>query len=677
MKKLLIAFGVLVLLLLAAVLVVPQLIPVETYKNQITAQVRAATGRELVIGGDMDVSVIPKVAVSMKNVTFSNAPGARSAEMATLGSLDVELAIWPLLSGEVEVDRFVLVDPVINLEVDAQGRPNWQFATAAAEGQPAAGAGSGEESGGGPGLSNLRLGDIRLVNGLVTYVDARTGVEQRIGGIDMTLKLPDLDSAFSADGDLVWNDKEIALKLGVEKPRALMTNGTTGVTADVSADPVKLGFGGNVTAGATPKVGGKIDLAVPSLRELAAWAGSPLPEGGGLEPLAIRGTLAAEGQKVSFTDAEIELDEIKSKGELAVDTSGARPSLQGRLDVEMLDVNPYLPEPQEGTASAPAGSGGGGTAQAGWSQEPIDLSGLKAADADFTLTVGGIKVQKIEIGKSALTLRLKGGRLVADLTEMALYDGNGTATVVVDGSGNVPAIEHKLNISGVQAQPLLTAAADFGRLSGTANADIAVTARGASQAALVAASQGKGAVKFADGAIEGINLAAMVRNVQSAFLDSSAKETQKTDFSELSGTFKIANGILKNDDLQMLSPLLRITGAGTVDLPDRTVDYRVEPKAVASLTGQGGKEDLSGIMVPVIIEGPWDDISYKPDLAGILKQQVDPGKALEQLKEGGAEGLKGLIPGIPGGSGDTTGESGSGTGSAPKPADALKGLFGR
>jgi len=677
MKKLLIAVAVLVVLLLAAVVVVPQLIPVETYKNQITAQVRAATGRELIIGGDMNVSVIPKVAVSMEKVTFANAPGARSAEMVTLGSLDVELAIWPLLSGEVVVDRFVLIEPVINLEVDRQGRPNWQFAEAGT-GQPAAGGGAGQ--GGGDGttsLSDLRLGDIRLVDGLVTYFDARTGAEQRVSGIDMTLRLPDLDSAFSAEGDFVWNDEEIALKLGADKPRALMTNGTTGVTAELSAAPVQFRFGGDVTAGAAPEVAGKIDLSVPSVRGLAAWTGSPLPEGGGLEPLAIRGTLAAEGQKVTFSDAEIEIDAIKSKGELFVDASGARPFLKGRLDVEMLDVNPYLPAPQEGTPASGAGGGSGQpSAQAGWSREPIDLSGLKAVDADFTLTTGGIKVQKIEIGKSALTVRLKGGRLVADLTEMALYDGQGTATVVVDGSGSVPAIEHRLNISGVQAQPLLNAAADFGRLSGTVNADVGVTARGASQAALIAASQGKGAVKFADGAIEGINLAGMVRNVQSAFLDPSARETQKTDFSELSGTFTIANGILKNDDLQMLSPLLRITGAGTVDLPQRTVDYRVEPKAVASLTGQGGREDLGGVMVPVIIEGPWDNIGYKPDLAGILKQQIDPGKALEQLKEGGVEGLKGLIPG---GSGSSDGTSGTGAsgGTAPSPADALKGLFGR
>jgi AsmA protein len=179
-----------------------------------------------------------------------------------------------------------------------------------------------------------------------------------------------------------------------------------------------------------------------------------------------------------------------------------------------------------------------------------------------------------------------------------------------------------------------------------------------------------------DGAIKGINLAAMVRNVSTAFLDAGAGQEQKTDFAELSGTFNITSGILSNDDLKLLSPLLRITGKGTSDLPKRTVNYRVTPKAVASVEGQGAAGDEAGVAVPVIIEGPWHNLSYKPDLAGLVEDIAkDPTKALEniegtvkQIEEGGTEGVGKILEGLTGGS-EGSEEGGDGV------QDKLKNLF--
>jgi AsmA protein len=251
--------------------------------------------------------------------------------------------------------------------------------------------------------------------------------------------------------------------------------------------------------------------------------------------------------------------------------------------------------------------------------------------------------------------------LTTKLTEIALYGGNGTATITADGAAAVPAVTAKLDLSGLQANPALKDAIDMDRIEGTLNANMNVAMRGASQRVMITAMGGNGKILFADGAIRGINIAAMVRNAASAFLDSSARENQKPDFAELSGTFNIVRGVLTNNDLALLSPLLRVGGKGAVDLPNRTVNYRIEPKVVASTQGQGGNTDTSGIKVPVLVSGPWDNLSYKPDLAemidGIAK---DPKKALE--------GLKNLIPG----------QGGSRGGSAlPKPEDTLKKLFGR
>lgn len=166
-----------------------------------------------------------------------------------------------------------------------------------------------------------------------------------------------------------------------------------------------------------------------------------------------------------------------------------------------------------------------------------------------------------------------------------------------------------------------------------------MSAIGGSEAAIVQSLRGKGAFIFRDGAVKGFNLGAMVRKVEGAFLDASAGKAQQTDFSELSATFVVNKGIAVNKDLSMKSPLFRVSGAGQADMPARTVDYRVEPKAVASAQGQGGSGDIAGISVPVLIKGPWHDVSYRPDLAGAAMELLkSPGKALEAVS-GAAGGV--------------------------------------
>jgi AsmA protein len=221
---------------------------------------------------------------------------------------------------------------------------------------------------------------------------------------------------------------------------------------------------------------------------------------------------------------------------------------------------------------------------------------------------------------------------------MALYQGKGQGKFTADGSGAAPAIAMSFDLSGVAIQALAKDAADFDKLSGTGTVVIDVTGRGKSQREIVGNLGGKGSLNLANGNIEGVNLIAFVKNTTSA-LTSAVGGNNKTDFGSLTGTYTIANGILKNNDLKLTSPEVPMSGAGTVDLPQRTVNYRVTPNVAGLLA------------VPVDITGPWDNLSYRPDLAGIAKGLAqDPGKALDALKGGGGSAgsaagglLKGLL----------------------------------
>ncbi len=663
MKKLLIAVAALVVVLVAGVVALPFFVPVSVYKTQIETQAKAATGRDLAIKGDMKLSLFPAVAIEAKDVTFANAAGASTPEMARLKSLKVAVKLMPLLRGALEVESFVLEEPVIVLEIDKQGRANWVFDTRPAT-PGAAPPASGSSAAGAPG--DIRLGEVKLKDGRLTYIDARTGAKEELTAINATVELPDLDRPMKFDGGATWHGKPLTVKLDVDKPRAFMAGQPAGISLLLGGDPVKVGFKGQVTTAGAGRAQGDVDLAIPSVKDLAAWVGTPIDaRPNTMGALSISGKLDRQGPKTSFTGAKVSLDQIKGTGDVAVDTSGAKPHLQAKLALEKLDVNPYLPPEapaQRSGAAAPAGQ-----APQGWSEDPIDLTGLRAANADLDLTVGGLVIRKIEIGKGVIKAQLKDGKLALDLSELALYQGSGQAKVTLDGSGPMPAVDARVTLSGVQAEPLLKVAADFERLSGTFATEAQITTKGRSQKEMVSALGGQGKFAFTNGAIKGINLGAMVRNITTAFTDPSAKETQKTDFSELGGTYTIAQGILRNNDLSMKSPLLRVEGKGTVDLPKKTVDYRVEPKVAMTTEGQGGQMQAAGLMVPVNVKGPWHDLSYQPDLAALIK--IDPAKALDALK-GGIP----AIPGIPLPGAASQPAPGAPAGQQPAPQNPLGGL---
>lgn len=636
MKKLLIAIAALVVIVIVAAVAAPFFIPVSVYKDQIEARAKDTTGRALAIKGGMSLSLFPSVAIEAKDVTFANAQGASTPEMARLKGLKVAVKLMPLLRGGLEIDSFVLEEPQIVLEIDRQGRGNWVMGTPAAA--PAQAQTQTQASGSSASPDSIRLGEVKLKDGRITYIDHRSNTKEEVTAINATLDLPDLDRPMKLDGGATWHGKPLTVKLDVDKPRAVMAGQPANVSLLLGGDPVKLGFKGQVATAGAGRVQGDVDLAIPSVKDLAAWVGSPIDaRPNTMGALSISGKVERQGAKHSFTGAKVSLDQIKGTGDITVDTSGPKPYLQAKLAVEKLDINPYLPpeapEQKSGSGSAPSAQG-----QQGWSDDPIDLSPLRAANADLDLTVGGIVIRKIEIGKGVVKAQLKDGRLALDLTELALYQGSGKATVILNGAPQVPEFDARVTLAGVQAEPILTAAADFKRLTGTFGMETHVAARGKSQKEMISSMNGDGKAAFTDGAIKGINLAAMVRNVANAFLDPKAQESQKTDFSELGGTYTIQNGIVRNNDLAMKSPLLRVEGKGTVNLPQKTVDYRVEPKAVMSTEGQGGQMQASGIMVPVDVKGPWDNLSYRPDLAALIR--VDPTRALDALK--------GAIPAIPG-----------------------------
>lgn len=626
MKRLLNIVLILIALLVVAVFALPALIPADTYREPLRTALSEQLGRDADLAGDLSFSILPRVQISARDVRIANADGFGEDAFAEIADLRVAVGLLPLLGRRVEIDQFVLVDPVIRLEQRGT-RNNWTFETGNADAQTATAAPAGEDFIRQPGALPFEtvLGDVRITNGSIYYTNGTDS--HAITGLDLSVRMENFDSPARLDGALNADGESIGFEAEIASIRALFEGAETPITLDLSGRLVQASFNGRIPQGEDFTLNGRVDLDIPDLRGLAAFAGSPMPEGDNLQSVSGSGQLAVAGTRFALTGARVRMDEIAANGDLAVNLGGARPVITGTLTVPELDVTPYLSSaPAEAAPSSEAGI-------PPWSDEPIDLAGLGVADADLSLSVGRFQFRDIVVNDPTLAVRLENSRLVTELTQFDLYGGRGSVRVIANARRARPSFSATMDVRDLNAEPFLIAAAGFEQLSGTGELRLDLTTSGNSQAAMMSALDGTGAFTFRDGAIKGINLASVVRNVQSfvsgpAANDQTSSETsgeeiggvgadEATDFTELSATFQVTDGLARNSDLAMLSPLIRVTGSGWVNLPEQTLDYRLQPRAVASIQGQGGERDIQGITVPVRAHGSFNALSFGVDTQAV------------------------------------------------------------
>ncbi|WP_339036212.1 AsmA family protein [Bradyrhizobium symbiodeficiens] len=301
----------------------------------------------------------------------------------------------------------------------------------------------------------------------------------------------------------------------------------------------------------------------------------------------------------------------------------SKPLVKLDLDFQRLAV-PLAKSPQ-GTAGQP------------WSDAPINVSGLNYVDAQVRISANEAVIGDARIAPLALDAKLAGGVLKAGTANLGAYGGQVSGEVILDATTGAPSFAMHSDLVGVRALPLLQGLAEFDRIDGKLQAKLALRSAGTSQRALMANMQGTAFVNFQDGAIRGINVAQMIRSLTSGTLSGwqdsqNAGQEQSTDLSQLSASFRIDKGQAVTTDLNLIGPLVRVTGAGTIALDTKMMGFRVEPKLVMTTEGQGRANEPVGFGIPVMIQGPWSQPKIYPDMAGMLD---NPDAAYARLREMG------------------------------------------
>ncbi len=621
MRKLSLFFTLMVLLLGGAMAAAAFLIPPDFYKQKIEEQASAMLGRQLRIEGPVSLRLWPTLQAQAETVTLANPPGFSKSDFASMKAMRTSIAIIPLFSRQVEIKEFVLVEPRIVLERRRDGAVNWAIGSSSqAKARAGANTGFAREPGALP--LEASLGEIRLIDGDIQIIDHTKGNKHHLANVNIDLNMPALDAPMKAGGTLKLNGTDYKIKATLGGLKQFLEGRKTALVLSLENTLFSITFDGAFDKSAKIAATGDLQLRVPSVRALAISAGTVLAEAPGtFGAFNVSGTARADAKRLSFKNAELSLDDLTGKGSFEAALTSTRPKLTGDLTIDRLDLTPYLPPP------APRGQG-----IAPWSTATFNLDMLKAVDSHFTLALGALQAREIKIGKSVLKTALVNGRLQADLTEMALYGGSGTGKVVVNASGATPSFSLASNITGVEFLPLLTDGIKFKRLAGKGATQFALLGAGHSADEVMHSLSGTGNLHLKDGQIIGINLASVLRSAQSFILSgalpANANEPEVTDFSDLMASFTVADGIAQTDDFLMLAPVLRVPGEGTLDIGEQMVDFRLTPRAVASLEGQGGVADLVGIKAPFRIHGPWSAIKAGLDTK-LLKK-----KAKKKIKKG-------------------------------------------
>ena len=628
MTRLFILLIGLILFVGGALFVASRLLSPDFIAGQLVAAVKQQTGRTLVIEGSPRISFWPELSVRLSGVSLSNPPSMGSGLFMKAGEIDLAVAARPLLQQRLEVRRIVLRKPTVNLLVDGKGRQNWDFSTTS--GKAAVSGGEGDKTGGGDALKGLvndiRIAPIVISGGKLRYLDERSATTFAADAVNLNISLPTPDAPLKLKGSVAWKKQPVKFTLFIKAPQRLAAAGSP-LELALSTPRLEATYSGLMSLGKGFALAGRLEASSPSLRDLMRWLGVELPQQGrGLGAFSLKGGLAMTEKSLTLKKALLRLDGMAAQGTIRIQTGGKRPKIIAALGMDKIDTNVYLPPLSEKDKAAENTGGAANVA----ANVPVDFAPLAALDADLRLAVNQILYRKVRIGRSRLAVKLSGGVMDAKLEEMAFYGGKASGRLVLDGSGRKPRINGRLRASGLDGQALLRDFAAMERLRGRLDMNMAITASGSASQEMLTTMDGTAAFRFADGSIKGINIARLIRTVKKSIVNGWKKSpTEKTDFAELSASFTIRDGIAATSDLKMLGPLVRLFGKGEVDIPRRYLDMRIKPKLVGSLKGQGGKEKLTGLPVPVIVKGPWDNPKIYPDIEGILK---DPEAAYEKLK---------------------------------------------
>ncbi|PHS70635.1 MAG: hypothetical protein COB23_02870 [Methylophaga sp.] len=557
-KVIKIVAGILVLAVIGIVVAIST-VDVNQYKGELIDIVEESTGRKLQIGGDLQFgfSLIPTIVV--EDVKFSNAQWGSQAEMLSLDKFEVQVSLIPLLTGNIQINRVILIEPKILLETNKKGLGNWVFASHQSKGEK-------PEAEADTSLPPIVINQIQVKNATITYKDGVTGEENNLVIEKIVTESNSFDDPLSVIIKIAYNGTPIEVKGTLGSLKQLTGNDNYPVDLAIDVSDANIGIKGVI---AKPMDGKGLDIDVSfnvdSLSKLSTLAGNNLPE---LGPVSFTGKVADTKGTYSIKMMKLLVGKTDLSGDITANIAGKRPVITANLTSNLIDLVELSGDEDQAEKEQSQNK------ERLFSADPLPLESLKSVNANVTINVQQIKTSSLVLEKTKVVLTLKDGNLAIKPLNAMLAGGELKGHLGLNTSGKTASLAVDLEIKGLEPSQFVD------KISG-AKTDVSINIKGHgnSISQIMAGLNGQFLVKADKGVVDG-SIASVASTDLLTMLNPTSNSSEGTQLNCMVVNFDIKDGIATADKgIALATSQMNIIGSGTIDLRTEKLDIGITPQA--------------------------------------------------------------------------------------------------
>jgi AsmA protein len=586
---------------LAILLILSLVIPADSVRDAVKAEIRAVTGLDPVLRGDVSVSLFPTGSVRFKDVSLGD--NRTGAPALSAEQLLVRLRFLPFMMGRIEIADVTLVRPTITIAFAPDGGSNWagHIDTLAQALKPS------------PDRVKS-FSEIRISDGTAIIRDDAYRIVETLTHVEFALAWPSISQTFAATGQFKWNDQLFDGTLSLSDFLAALTGDRTGIKARLTGTPFKIAFDGAMSHRPTLKVEGVLAADASSLRDVLRWPTDPSASRQAFQRFSLKAQTSVAGRNIALSKVNLELDGNSGEGVLTYVADGRR-TLQGTLAVESLNLMPYI------ATLRPL------TAERNWNRMPLELDAFSGIDVDLRISATRVMLDGFRLGQTAITAGLRAGNLTLAIGECQAFGGVIRGSLALAKSTAGADLQAQLQFDDVMLDQTFGAFFGVRRVEGRGTIGVNVSGNGSSVYELTKGLNGTITMTSRKGAIAGLNVEQSLKRLERNPLAVRGSDFRggKTPYDELSVTLKVTDGTAHAQDIRIEAPAMRVGLAGSTSIPSRAFDL----KGTASLIGNGTSDPFQ---LPFVVMGSWDDPLFWPDIQMLIQRSGAAAPLLDAVR---------------------------------------------
>ncbi|HZR77028.1 AsmA family protein [Bradyrhizobium sp.] len=601
-KRLAFALAAVLLAGAGALAAISLMISPDTARRAVEAEIRAVSGLDPMLRGDVSVSLFPSGEVTFEDVALGDEHADGKA--LTADRLIARLRFLPLLAGKVQISDITLVRPTFNVTWRADGTSNWSAVAAAL--RPTQ-------------QHRVSFSEIRVKDGTILIHDESRHIDDKFTDAELSLAWPAMFRSFAATGHLAWRGEPVEVSLGISDFIAALDGNQSGIKLRLQGKPLNVAFEGQFSTRPTFKIEGSVAADSKSLRDAVMWtAGKRLPHGG-FGRFALKAKTKVVGGAVALSAVNVELDGNSAEGVLTFVSDG-RQTLQGTLAADGFDLGPYI-----STIRLLASS------EREWNHSLISLDGLNAVDLDLRLSAAQLKIPSADLGRTAIVANLRDGKLKLTVGESQAFGGILKGSFDLARSPRAGAdLKAQFQFSGVDLDKCLGALFGMGKIEGKGDFAFNVEGSGRSVFAVTESLNGTASLTSEHGAITGVNVEQLLHRLEQRPLSGAGDfRSGRTPYDKLSVNVRLVEGTVNADTARVDSKSLQLDLGGTASIPTRDFDLT----GIAKLVPAAGAPADSGFELPFMVRGSWEDPLMLLDTNSLIRRAPAAASLLDAVRD--------------------------------------------